>query len=169
MDAVHNETYRVLGTLTEVGDEDLSHANNKNKRKNKRLITVSPRDEWEKKYCEQRSIFDDELVFDLTKYVKKHQKICKTLSKKHGTKIRYKESDLLQRTDPLFHKMSTLFDTQGAKGLLLNHLKCSTDRPYLLLDANEKVTKCLHRKSSQICIHERQSQVCNMRPNLYCF
>ena len=54
--------------------------------------------------------------------------------------------------------MSTVFDTHGAKGLLLNHLQCSTDRPYLLLDAEEKITKCLDADDSKICVHERRSQ-----------
>eukprot|EP01083_Nonionella_stella_P005166 15000_1 len=164
VDAVHNETYRILGTLN--SKTPMDKETNKNKLIKKMM---SPREEWKKRYFETQrtrtnSLFDDDslssenIKFDLHTYVIKHRKICKTLSKKNTAKIRYKESDLLQRTDPLFHKMSTLFDTHGAKGLLLNHLKCSTDRPYLLLDADQVISKCLDVQSSQQCIHEKQSQ-----------
>ena len=120
VDATYNETYRVLGTLTEVKEEELTQNNgggDQNKKTSRHhRWTVSPRDEWERRYCEPRSIFaPEELLFDLHQFVAKHRQICKTLSKRNHAKIRYKEGDQLQTSDPLFHKMSTLFDTQGAK------------------------------------------------------
>lgn len=129
VDATYNETYRVLGTLSEVKEEELTQNNSGaqgNKKTGHRKWTESPRDEWERRYCEPRSIFaPDELLFDLHQYVARHRQICKTLSRRNHAKIRYKESDQLQSSDPLFHKMSTLFDTQGAK-VWFDSFECGT-------------------------------------------
>ena len=152
MDSVHTDTYRILGSLTQtdsnvINDEimDVVDENDSDA-----SVRVTFRDKWEMKYTEL-NILKDDGDFDLSGYAKQENKYNAKLHQ-----IQMKPKEVLTSINPLFHKMSTLFDTQGLKGLLLDNLQCSVDGPYILLDSDSKYdSKCSYNKH---CFHEQKIQ-----------
>ena len=152
VDSIHDETYRVLGRI---GHEARMHSERDKNENDSDIDGTSNLLKWSKDAVEQDDKNEKSKEFDLEKYVLKHKRESKHLFRTND-QLQFKSSEQLMSVSPLFHKMSTLFDMQGAKGLLLHNLQCSVDHPYLMLDGDSSyLGQCL---TSQ-CIHERRSQV----------
>lgn len=143
VDNVHKDIYRILNTLSDVKQ----HKPRSEQKSNENEIRENERQIFLKRYKFKKN------EFHFRKYLKIH--------KNDGKMLNFKRLEYLNKeinVDPLFHKMSTLFDMQGANGLLLNHLFCSTNELNIVMDS-EQIYHSQCFGSGHQCNHEKESQV----------
>ncbi|CAH1783707.1 unnamed protein product [Owenia fusiformis] len=117
VDAIHTETYKMLGGL----------GRSENKKKGEDGDAVN----------DDMDAADDE---ENDAQVKKRKRARKSNTIEQNLKnINVNKFDLEFEVDPLFHKTASTFDEGGSGGLLLNHLHCIDDSSQLILDSSTVV------------------------------
>ncbi|XP_074641722.1 condensin complex subunit 2-like [Tubulanus polymorphus] len=126
VDAIHSDTYKMLGGL---GQKDSNNAEDGG-----------------------NEVDNQE---DCSQQVAKKQKRFRRSGKTVETNlknIKVKKFDLEFEVDPLFHQMASTFDEGGTTGLLLNHLYTVDNSSQLQLDSNAVVMATTHRTINE---HEK--------------